>query len=309
MKTTKKLTLLLTLALLIIASILVLSSCNSNDNQSISNTPKTCNHQWIEATCTEPKTCSLCQEVKGIANGHTEVVDLAVTPTCTQTGLTEGKHCSVCDKILTSQTVIPASKHDWGNPTCVTPMSCCVCFEVDPNSEPIGHRFVQGACVICGEYDPDYIAYGRVYGQLTYQYNKFVGTRGDNGATVMLIPYNNEVKNYDNHKAAMLLSGTYDSGIIVKECDGYGNFDFGNSVPVGKYILVAISDNTTSAQRFDDEEFWKFLIDGSFGNLFSDDDRETLYTFVGFSDWTFEILTIEEGDSINFTHDYGYTYI
>ena len=39
---------------------------------------------------------------------HTEVVDKAVEPTCTATGLTEGKHCSVCNKVLVEQKVVPA---------------------------------------------------------------------------------------------------------------------------------------------------------------------------------------------------------
>lgn len=39
---------------------------------------------------------------------HTEVVDKAVEPTCTETGLTEGKHCSVCSAVLVKQKVVPA---------------------------------------------------------------------------------------------------------------------------------------------------------------------------------------------------------
>ena len=45
--------------------------------------------------------------------GHTEVIDEAKAPTCTETGLTEGKHCSVCGEVLTAQTVIPETGHTY----------------------------------------------------------------------------------------------------------------------------------------------------------------------------------------------------
>jgi len=43
--------------------------------------------------------------------GHTEVIDAAVAATCTETGLTEGKHCSVCNEVIVAQEVVDALGH------------------------------------------------------------------------------------------------------------------------------------------------------------------------------------------------------
>ncbi|MDD5824142.1 MAG: cell wall-binding repeat-containing protein, partial [Firmicutes bacterium] len=57
------------------------------------------------------------------APGHLEVVDEAVPATCTETGLTEGKHCSVCNEVLVAQEVVPAA----------------------------GHKYTDGICDVCGD--------------------------------------------------------------------------------------------------------------------------------------------------------------
>ncbi len=80
------------------------------------------------ATCAEEGNiecwhCTLCDKYFDNENGttliseqntvipvtdeHTPIIDEAVPATTTSTGLTEGSHCSVCDKVLVAQVVIP----------------------------------------------------------------------------------------------------------------------------------------------------------------------------------------------------------
>ena len=73
-----------------------------------------------EASCTKDgekvRVCSLCNktETETIpATGHTEVIDKAVAATCTKTGLTEGKHCSVCNAVIKAQETVPAKGHKY----------------------------------------------------------------------------------------------------------------------------------------------------------------------------------------------------
>ena len=63
-------------------------------------------------------TCAICDDTyvsdEVPASGHTEVIDAAVAPTCTATGLTEGKRCSVCNEVIVAQTEIAAKGHTLG---------------------------------------------------------------------------------------------------------------------------------------------------------------------------------------------------
>ena len=54
---------------------------------------------------------SACDTSEVCPDGHTVVTDEAVAPTCTEPGLTEGSHCSVCNTVITAQEEVPAKGH------------------------------------------------------------------------------------------------------------------------------------------------------------------------------------------------------
>ena len=87
-----------------------------------------CTHEWDDATCTTPRTCSKCSATEGDALGHTEVVDEAVTPTCTEAGKTAGSHCSVCNEVIVAQETVEATGHTYVDGT------CSKCGAEDPNA-------------------------------------------------------------------------------------------------------------------------------------------------------------------------------
>ncbi len=109
-----------------------------------------CHHNWNEATCTSPRTCSKCEKTEGDPLGHSWV-----DATCT-----DAKHCSVCDEVIGE-----AKGHEWVNATCTTPKTCKLCNLVE--GDVLSHTIVnwqrtvlptcqnegeeEGTCDLCGE--------------------------------------------------------------------------------------------------------------------------------------------------------------
>ena len=107
------------------------------------------------ATCTKEGvktyTCSKCShsytESIPVA-GHTPVVDAAVAPTCLASGLTEGKHCSVCNTVLVAQEFVARLGHDYSKYTNNGETHTATCTRCD-KTQASAHSYTNGTC-ICG---------------------------------------------------------------------------------------------------------------------------------------------------------------
>lgn len=97
-------------------------------------------HEWTEATCTTPKTCSKCGEIEGEILSH-EWADA----TCSAP-----KTCNVC-----GETEGEALNHEWTDATCSAPKTCSVCGETE--GEALAHELSEAnyqqpaTCNVCGE--------------------------------------------------------------------------------------------------------------------------------------------------------------
>ena len=81
-------------------------------------------HSGVEWIITKPADCTTAGSRNHIcscganlktetipAKGHSKVIDKAISATCTSNGLSEGSHCSICNTIITEQTVIQTTGH------------------------------------------------------------------------------------------------------------------------------------------------------------------------------------------------------
>ena len=85
-----------------------------HDYKNVAEVPATCVTKGTAAT-QQCKRCDYIVPAQSLPidpNNHANIVkDVAVAPTCTETGLTEGSHCSVCNKILIAQEVVSSTNH------------------------------------------------------------------------------------------------------------------------------------------------------------------------------------------------------
>lgn len=108
--------------------------CGFSEKQTITASGHSLPDEWtvdVPATCTQTgtksRTCTRCGEkvetVEIPMTEHVIVTDPAVAATCTKSGLTEGKHCSVCNTVITAQKKTTASHRYSG-------YKCSVCGKI-----------------------------------------------------------------------------------------------------------------------------------------------------------------------------------
>ena len=216
--------------------------------------------EWIidaEATCTENGAkhteCTVCGEtVKTEALpslGHNEGVDEAIEPTCTETGLTEGKHCSVCDEILVAQTIVDALGHEMSAWSVVDPTAsaddrkfrrtCNVCEEVEEIS--LGERFTDLTYVTFGDsitYGVDGVDWGMMEDPYPELVSNALGFKAFNNLAVSGATYCENTLNRNNMtKRILSFNGEAD---IISLMLGVNDFYVG--LPLG---TPESRDNTT----------------------------------------------------------------
>ena len=85
-----------------------------HDYKDVAKVPATCVAEGTAAT-QQCKRCDYIVPAQSLPidpNNHANIVkDVAVAPTCTETGLTEGSHCGDCNKILIAQEVVSSTNH------------------------------------------------------------------------------------------------------------------------------------------------------------------------------------------------------
>ena len=149
--------------------------------------------------------------------------------------------------------------------------------------------------------------YGKIKGTITWQYNKYVGTKGDVGAQIYVIPtsFSPQTISEDDEKAYFMTGKVpKNSMLFYTTADGYGNYEI-DVVPAGEYCVFIISMKTTRDFTKPVPEYTKNALKPYIRNW----DTIEKGTLVKLHNHVFKNVEIRSGITTIFSHDFGFTYI
>lgn len=221
-------------------------------------------HEWLDATCTEPRTCSSCHETEGDPLGHDWMDATCTSPKkCRRCSITQGyctdhtwipatctepEQCSVCGKKRHSYSL--SLGHDWVDATYAAPKTCSRCGATD--GEPLQRASIEDTIeqnlYNRGRYDrwsgiPQIGQYVGMTGYIGVAYNSFLYSSTDT-------PYENDwfttpwkATTYEKDKQFWNAVGTVDHKTQVVVVDeelepgSHGTYRYNG------YLLVKQVDN------------------------------------------------------------------
>ena len=177
-------------------------------------------HFWEDATCTSPKTCSLCGKTEGKALRHEWLAATCTEPrTCEACGETDGM----------------ASGHKWKAATCTSKKMCTVCNQVE--GQALGHSWTAATyddpktCTRCNKTEGKPLGYRE---SVSGEWEKFHRNNSNTYALVFDTPLN-KCRGFTLHFEPEFNSNTYveEWKLYYRDDRGswkaYGNFKIGSN--------------------------------------------------------------------------------
>jgi len=210
-------------------------------------------HTWEDATCTAPKTCSVCKATEGEALPHTWEEATCKAP----------KTCSVCKK-----TEGGIGDHKWEEATTQAPKTCSVCkqtsgskLDTDPRFNTASTKVLQGVWV-CDVFVSDAMLgledFGGVQGRLTL-------TFGNTGNMTMIASLKDEAGDVQRYRTYAIerLYAQYarEDGLDRDQADQAMIADRGMTVP--GYVDSVLKSHNVDDMLADYNRYLVYYVEGN----------------------------------------------
>lgn len=144
---------------------------------------------------------------------------------------------------------------------------------------------------------------GDLHGTITWQYNRYIGTRADDGAKIWLWPVNYDKRQISEQDEKYWLMGMEaPKNCFVTTVDGYGKFEI-YGIPAGEYVIFVSSRNTYRDINEPVESYYRY-----FSRWFNNMENFRMWC-IGTKNFIFKTIKIVDSHPNVYNYDFGYSYL